>query len=345
MKIVKVSSGSSRLSPLLLRQTPNSLGIWGDCRFFVNRDVDSCDAWFVLHHSGLIRQEKTCCDPTNIFYLSMEPYESIGNVTQDFIQQFSTAIGCDPALTGTTLVHHKNIHTWWAGIRVEHQLNSHRFLPKYILSYDDFLEQSPNPESSRLDRICCILSDKTLIKGHHDRLALVQHLSTLPVGEYIDFYGSLGTPFLDKYEVQSRYKYSLVFENAILQDYWTEKLADTFLSSSFPFYWGCPNIADYFSADSSCLLNSLRPAQISDVICAAINDNLYSERLLQIDSARLLVLNRYNVFNEMAQLVETCVTNFKKPVCIKPNVYYSESPSQRLRRRLSLVKRALAFQL
>ena len=342
MKIVKVSSGSSRLARLLIRQTPASSSIWGDCKFVVNSQVDSCDAWFILHHSGLIYGEKTVCDPSQVFYASMEPYERIGNVSQAFLDQFSAVIGTDPKLTGTNVIQ-KNIHTWWAGINIEHRDNSHCFSPNVNLSYDDLLEL-PLQESSKLNRICCILSSKNFLDGHHERLVLAEQLANLPIGAYIDFYGFLGEPFLDKLEVQSRYKYSLVFENTILDHYWSEKLADTFLASSFPFYWGCPNINLYFGPGSFSLLNGLSPLFISNALCSAIEGNLYAERSHHIESSKLLVLKSYNVFNEMAELVGSS-SNGKRFVHLKPNAYFVETTSQKLRRHLSLFKRHLAAKL
>ena len=37
----------------LLRQTPGSKGIWDNCQFFVNQDVEECDMWVV--YEGLLK--------------------------------------------------------------------------------------------------------------------------------------------------------------------------------------------------------------------------------------------------------------------------------------------------
>lgn len=336
MNVVKVSSGSSRLSQLLLRQTPCSKGIWGDCKFVVNQQVPKCDAWFVLHHSGLIHGEQTECDPTKVFYVSMEPYESIGNVSSLFLDQFSCLIGCDPELASRLSVR-KNIHTWWAGINVRHHKTSHRFSPSVKLAYDDFCSSSSR-ESNKLDRICCIVSTKVFLEGHRDRLCLANRLATSPAGKYIDFYGGLGESFLDKFDVQSRYKYSLVLENSILAHYWSEKVADTFLASSFPFYLGCPNIDQYFHQDSITLLNGKPLALVSDLLCSAIEKDLYAKRISALEASRLAVLNQYNVFNEMARLVAS-PASAKNRIRLRPNAYFTETRFQRVRRRFSLAKR------
>lgn len=48
----------------------------------------------------------------------------------------------------------------------------------------------------------------------------------------------------------SKYKYVLAIENGQCMDYWTEKLADSYLAGCYPIYYGCPNISDYFKQDS-----------------------------------------------------------------------------------------------
>ena len=337
MKIIKVSSGSSRLTNLLLRQTPGSSGIWRDCRFVINQNTDACDAWFVLHHSGLIYNDQVFCDPSKVFYVSMEPYESIGNVSPGFIDQFGCAIGCDPDLASPCVIS-KNFHTWWAGINVQHRRNAHSFSPLVNLAYDDFV-LLPGFSLPRLNRICCILSSKEFLEGHKGRLRLVSELADTAAGALIDFYGGIGSPFSDKYDVQSRYKYSLVLENSILPHYWSEKLADTFLASSFPLYLGCPNIADYFHPDSLIPLNGLTTPQVSDRLCFAVEKGIYEQSCTELERSKHSILNLYNIFNQMEDLVcSTTSASPKRLVCIKPNSYFTETTFQRLRRRLSSIK-------
>jgi len=41
-------------------------------------------------------------------------------------------------------------------------------------------------------------------------------------------------------------QFSIIVENSRYRNYFTEKIIDSFLSKTIPFYWGCPNINDYF---------------------------------------------------------------------------------------------------
>ena len=88
MKIIKVSSGKPEFNNLLLRQTSGMSGVWGDCKFILNSEIKKCDWWFVLHGSGLIKNEECLCDPNHIVYVSMEPNETMSKVSNNFLEQF-----------------------------------------------------------------------------------------------------------------------------------------------------------------------------------------------------------------------------------------------------------------
>lgn len=53
-----------------------------------------------------------------------------------------------------------------------------------------------------------------------------------------------------KYEVLSRYQFSLCFENMAMQGYVTEKIFDCFYAGAIPLYWGAPDIHDLIPQDA-----------------------------------------------------------------------------------------------
>jgi hypothetical protein len=335
-KIIKVSSGRASLAGLLLRQTPKQQGIWKDCKFLVNQNIKQCDAWFVLHHSGLLKEESSFCDPSKVFYISMEPSESIGSVSREFINQFSTIVSCDTTINHRQQIK-KNIHTWWAGINVDCSKGSHLFSPEVNLTYDNFFSQYIT-EKSRIDRVCCILSKKQLTSGHKLRLAFFEKLMSLPAGKHIDCYGAIGRDFLDKYDILSKYKYALVLENSLVDHYWSEKLADSYLCGSFPFYSGCINLNDYFPPESYQAIDISSPERTSSLICSTIAEDRYSMRINHLQESRNRILIDYNVFNIMHDLVLREPSKPKSSVNLKPNAYFTETATERVRRKLSQLK-------
>jgi hypothetical protein len=295
MKIIKVSSGSEEYSNLLLRQTVGMRGIWGDCKFLVNQKVDYCDWWVVCHFSGLLKPEETFCDPNHLIYISMEPKEYF--TTEKYLNQFSKLVLCDREIKHPN-IYYRNGLTWWVGLNVEHKI-LHHFSKTFKFDYDSFSTMQP-PVKNKLMSI--VSSKNNNFPGHGKRLAFLEKLKNHSIGKYIDIYGGGFNPILDKWIAIEPYKYSIVLENSAIRDYWTEKLGDSFLGYSFPIYYGCPNINDYFP------VNSLEIIDIDDferavkIIQKIIDEDPYNDKIEYINEARHSILNRYNIFQLMGNL-------------------------------------------
>ena len=175
-------------------------------------------------------------------------------------------------------------------------------------TYDE-LKELKYPHKEKL--ASCVVSSK-----HNHRRALVQKIFEHKTTN-IDIFGRWDQPqrlgksyrgtlsydgnckFLGLYP----YKWSIVLENSQESNYWTEKLADAYLSWCIPIYWGCPNVSDYFSTDS---YNTIE-----------ITDNTPYETLKQITEkpitptqiealrrARALILDTYNIWEIIRKKIE-----------------------------------------
>jgi hypothetical protein len=100
----------------------------------------------------------------------------------------------------------------------------------------------------------------------------------------------------DKADCLRDYRYHIAVENFIGEQHWTEKLADPFLGLSLPFYYGCPNAADYFPQDSFIPIDIRDPAGALGIIRSAIASNEYEKRLPALIEARRRVMVEYNLF-------------------------------------------------
>lgn len=294
--IIKISSGPKEHSRLLLRQTPNGLGRWGQVRFLVNEEVDECDWWVVLHSSGLRTAERTRCDPNHIVFVSMEPpYQKHSSA---FLRQFSCIVSCDTGLNHPNVIY-KNGLTWWAGIRVAFGSRGHEFDSSVLYNFEDF---STLRSPKKLDRVSVVTSTKQIWPGHAARLEFLHELLASPAGKYIDVFGGGHNPVADKMDALLPYKYHLALENGSFLNYWTEKIADPFLAWTLPFYAGCPNISDYFPRGSINLLDLQNVESASEQIVKAVESDLYSQSQQNLQIARNLVLRDYNIFNQLAEL-------------------------------------------
>lgn len=91
-------------------------------------------------------------------------------------------------------------------------------------------------------KFCSIIaSGKRQTEGHILRHDVINHLK-----DKIDIFGFGYNPIDNKIDGLKDYKYSIVIENSIQDDYFTEKIIDTILTGTIPIYWGTKNINSYF---------------------------------------------------------------------------------------------------
>ena len=328
MKIIKVSAGGLEKTSLLLRQSVNSEGIWNDCKFIINDNkLKKCDWWFVLHGSGLVERENCLCDPDHVVYVSMEPSEKISQASDKFLEQFSHLVLCDRDIKHQNIIY-SNWLTWWVGIVVNKKNKKHIFSPQIRLNYNQLSDMRP---VKKLNKISIILSDKDISKGHKKRIEFINKIISLPISEHIDLYGHGFNPIPDKWDAIAPYKYHLVLENSIQNDYWSEKLADAFLGFSFPIYCGCPNIYDYFSKNSLSVIDIDRVDEAVNVLQGIIEGNVYDNNMYAIDISRNQVLNQYNIFNLMSEMAIKKSLRYQN-IKLNTNMFFKDSLIKKLAR-------------
>ena len=299
----------------LLRQTPGAKGVWGDCRFVVNEDVAECDYWVV--QDGLSKPETALCPPQNTILVTGEP-PTVRPYSPRFTAQFATVVTCQTAIKHPHVVYSQQALPW-------HLLNK---------SYDD-LAHGPGPEKTKT--LSVISSDKAFTEGHRQRVEFVRRLKQA-LGGGIDHFGP-APRIPNKWDAMADYKYTVVIENSSFRDYWTEKLADAFLADAYPFYFGCPNIADYFpdggyiEIDIHDFDRALKTIQ--DTVARGRFEVTVGERR----RAKDLVLNRYNLFPMLAAMTSAAGGALpKKRVSLQPEAALSGTL---LRRTARWVKRRI----
>ena len=109
------------------------------------------------------------------------------------------------------------------------------------------------------------------------------------------FLNNIGGPIKDKFEFQSKYKFSIAFENTTYPGYATEKILQSLGAKTIPIYWGNPEITEVFNGKS--FINCHDYKCFDDVI----------EKIKEID-------NNDDLFLSM----------LKEPTFINKNYYKSE---------------------
>ncbi|MEW5804410.1 MAG: glycosyltransferase family 10 [bacterium] len=117
-----------------------------------------------------------------------------------------------------------------------------------------------------------------------------------------------------KMDIIARYKFTLAFENAIAQDYVTEKFYDPLTAGSVPVYLGAPNIND-FAPDEGCFINASAwdsPKSLAQyLIAVSRDDNLYKSffewktKPLKQTLVRLIEQQKENEFVRLCKMIES----------------------------------------
>jgi hypothetical protein len=94
-----------------------------------------------------------------------------------------------------------------------------------------------------------------------------------------------------------------VLENSVQKNYWTEKLADAYLSWCVPLYYGCPNIDEYFDPRS---IRKIDPSMDRSVVEALLSESLNDEVVGILTEQRLKILNDFNIWEVVQQKVLSC---------------------------------------
>lgn len=272
-----------------LRQLPDGSNRWGQCEFLFDSDAREYD-WLVVYNDLPAsnnerfseRRELLACARQNTLLITTEP-SSIKTYGTTFTAQFGWVLTSQEAWA---LPHRGRIYSqpalhWFYGLGRDHKI-----------SFNTMLEaQLPNKKKT-IATVCS--SKKQRHTLHNRRYQFTQDLKQqLPE---LDIYGHGVRDMDDKAESLDDYCYHIAIENHIGMHHWTEKLADAFLGFTLPFYYGCPNAAEYFPAESFIPIDIHDLQQSHAIIAESIRNNEYEKRLPYIIQARQQVLQQYNLF-------------------------------------------------
>ena len=256
----------------LERQLPEGSDAWGDVRFIVDEISEPCDVLVVLNK---------LTSPVEV---------ECGEVWQ---------IVQEPPLPSFTWIFDGQEH--YTKIISPNRPRLRRSPQRHICSHGalrwtvdkNFSELTALAPPVKTERLSWITSDRSVLPGHKKRLRFLEALRRARVP--FDLYGKGFDPIEDKFSALGAYRYSIAVENYSGPDYWTEKLADCFLSWTMPIYFGCTNLAEYFPPDSFVQIDINDP-HAPEKIRRIIESDLYLERRDAIAEARQRILYEYQLF-------------------------------------------------
>ena len=293
--------------PDLKRQTPNSTMKWGDFTF-TEEDIQECDYLVILDYPKDDFSIKV--NKNNIIHLCLEPPNEVSKYRQYANKQVKLIIN--------QLDIKKN------------NILSHGALPWHVDKDFDFLTSHKVDSLIKENKIVWVTSNQRSSKGHKIRMNFLDTIKELP---FLELYGRGINPIDDKWEVLSKSKYAIAYENFQSDYYWTEKIIDCYLSYTMPLYFGCNSIDDFFPKNSFIQIDP-NDKHINLFLKEIVTSTKWEENLDAITKARELVLNKYQLFPFLAQQIkalessrDSCFSLQKEVVSFKGNdEYYDNFP-------------------
>ncbi len=286
--VVKITTESPTWT--LINQLPKSG--FEQYQFEINNSVKECDYWFVF--DGLQTDEEVICPKKHTIFTTWEP-PTFRTYSKWFIRQFYTLVTCHTNLNHPHIIWNQQSNPW------------------YVKEpYEELKDNHP----AKTKDICLITSTKLYTDGHRARLTFAHEIKKI-LGDRLDLFGRGIQDFSDKGEALSPYKYSIVIENSQHEDYFTEKLADAYLTETYPFYFGCKNIESYFPKGSYIKIDLTHPQNTANQILKIINDpSHYAQSLPDIRKAKELILDKYSLFPFIDAYIQNDVTNSSRKEAI-----------------------------
>lgn len=302
------------------RQFPGQSCQWGRCEFIFDPDARHYD-WLAVYDDMApspgerfsTRIESLACAPLHTLFITMEP-SSIKTYGYDFLDQFGVIITSQEpwAITNSQAVYTQPALRWFYGESKQH-----------LRTWDEMTQSPPEYKTGNLSAVCSSKQQKNTV--HADRYAFTMRMKEL-IPE-MALFGRGVRPIDDKADALDPYRYHIVIENHQAPHHWTEKLSDAFLGLTLPFYFGCPNAADYFEPQSFIQIDVRDPEGAANIIRNAIATNQYEQRLAAIRESRRRCLNEYNLFALIAREVEQ---RFNPSAAVVPNArLYSRHASRK----------------
>lgn len=300
---VKFLSKAASLNPtaFLPRYLPNGERQLGGIEWIFQQDCSKYD-WLVVYDDLPLAtgggnsqwEEKLACPRENTLFITAEP-STIKVYGKAFLAQFGHVLTSQESWA----IPHPNPIFAQCGL-----------LWFYGKSHQQASADFPTQKSLNFSTVCSSKQQSHTLHSlrHEFTRRLKNEIPELEVFGH-------GHRFVQsKVEALDPFRYHLAIENHYATHHWTEKLADTFLGGCLPFYFGCPNVVDYFPEESLIPLDIRDFGESLEIIQKTMRDNAYGKRLSAIREARRLVLEEYALFPMLSHLIPGLHQSPKKPL-------------------------------
>lgn len=193
-------------------------------------------------------------------------------------------------------------------------------------------ELAAYPRFEKTEMVSNVCSRKLMKHtNHRTRYRLLEYLHANLPGFVWKGYGI--SEISRKCEALDTFRYHVAVENAIQPYHWTEKLADPILCLCLPFYAGDPKLEQVLPPESFIRIPVDDPPEALRIIKAAMESDEYTRRLPALEEARRLIIERYNLYSQVLQVVaehEAAAAPERPAGCIYNRHYLRRNPANLL---------------
>lgn len=271
--------------------SPGQSRTWEEFQFYHNRQDGIFDFWIVLNN--LPSTTRLSVTQGNVFLVTTEEVDVIKGYSSRFLEQFD------------------HIITSRSDIKLKNTIKSHYFTIWHIKKSYDELMHTVNNGINKTKDLSAIISSRLMYGQQVKRYALINKLK----GHFkskLDWYSREENPIADKWDGLAPYKYSIAIENSAHPGYFTEKIVDVLLSGAIPFYWGAPNISEYFPEDLVVSIPMDDYESCIGIIENNIHGNHYLDKLDLINESKFKILNEYQFLPWLSKILRVNHSNQTK---------------------------------
>jgi hypothetical protein len=154
--------------------------------------------------------------------------------------------------------------------------------------------------------VSIVASNKRFALGHQFRHEVIEKLQKK---HNFDLWGSGYNPFehtaIERLKPFKDYRYNIVIENGIVENYFTDKIIDCFAVGSIPIYFGDPSVTKIFDSRGFYTFNTIE--ELDDILTNKISEQDYLSKME-------FIIENHKRFREFASPDRWMYNNCYKPL-------------------------------
>jgi hypothetical protein len=160
------------------------------------------------------------------------------------------------------------------------------------------------------NKISYLTSNKVMTPSQHMRKRIYSKLKDVKSINGFDMVAHVSPPKIErKEELLDTFKFSVVVENGVYENYFTEKIIDCFATKTIPIYNGCPNIGDFFDTESIFAFNDEN--DLMDVL-HSIDEDAYEKLISHVENNYIKSKKYYDYFASLYRVINYYVYRKKE---------------------------------